>query len=136
MVQPSWALLTLVTPGEAVTATSSPSPSCHAWPRHLPTAMERRQRRLGGPRGHPVRRAPGMAGGAGSLVDHDRHGPRVSLVLATAVAAPSRVPLHPGCDGRAGGRDGRDGHARRHPGGGAEVRHQIPALLQARCSGI
>lgn len=56
-MQPSWAL---VTPGDAVTATSTPLPSCHAWLGHLPAAMERRQRRPGGPRGHPVRRAPGM----------------------------------------------------------------------------
>lgn len=73
-----------------------------------------------------------QAGGAGSLVDHDRHGPRVGVVLAAAVAAPGGVPLHPGRERGAGGHDGCDGDARWHPGGRTALRHQIPALLQAR----
>lgn len=108
----------------------------HAWHRHLPSTLERRQRRPGGPGSLPVRRPPHLGGGAGGDVGHHGDRPLVGMVRSPAVAALRRLPLHPGRVRGAGGHDLGHGHARRHPRGGAAVQHQVPDLLQARCDGI
>lgn len=130
-------------PGDTrVTArTSSPTLGAphrrHAGARHLPAALERRQRRPGGAGGAALRRPPRLGGGAGRAPGHLGHGHgQRDVVRAPAVAQPDRLPVHHGGVGRAGAHDLGDGHAGRHPGGGAADRHQVPALLQARCDGI